>query len=363
MRIANRWAVGIGAMLAASNVAASAPQDPPMPGGPVPEHFVIGTKQGNVLENLPPRTRMISPFGERAVISPDGRKVAFVDHFLGNAFEYDIASGTTRNLTAHTPHLGISRIHYLPDGSYVLVAPRELDKTPQLTRRSKLELFWLDAKASGPLQALNQPVYEGIGVSRTSNKVAWSVNQPRVHPFEPGAQGTTAMMVGNVVVTDGHARLVGTRTLKTTAFNECALEAQDILPGDTAVLGPCYNTNGKDGGHRIWSVALSDGKVTEYPAPMHLYGEVEGMFPDGKRAFTECGNSHKQGLDLCLIELKANKPRYTRITYAQDYGNYRFSNPTVGPDGKLVAFQFGYASDEAGMGRGIFLMEFPPIAK
>jgi hypothetical protein len=77
----------------------------------------------------------------------------------------------------------------------------------------------------------------------------------------------------------------------------------------------------------------------------------------------ECGNSHKEGLDLCLLELKAERSRYTRITYAQDYGNCRFSNPTVDPDGKLVAFQFGYASDEPGVGRGIFLMEFPPVSK
>lgn len=331
-----------------------------IPGGPVPDKFVIGSKKGHPLDHLPAGIRVATAFGERAVISPDGRKFVFVDRFLGNAFEYDIATKTTRNITAHTPHLGISRIHYLSDGSYIIVAPRELAATPRDTRRTKLELFWLDAAASGPLVPLGQPVFEGIAASRTSNKIAWTENSPRdVYPLVPDAQGTATLKVGDVVVEDGRARLVGARTLLSTPFSECVLEAQDFLPGDGAVVLPCYNNDASLVGHKVLSVSLADGKVTNYPVPAHQYAEVEGVFPDGRRAFVECGNKHTEGLDLCLLELRADRPRYTRITYVQDYGNYRFSNPTVSPDGKLVAFQFGYASDESGMGRGILLLDFP----
>ncbi|HEV2597908.1 hypothetical protein [Sphingopyxis sp.] len=344
-----------------SPLSAGALEPVSMPGTPVPQRFVIGTKEGSPLDHLPRGVRLATAFGERAVISPDGRKFVFVDHFLGNAFEYDIASRTTRSVTAHTPHLGISRIHYLSDGSYLIVAPRELGASPRETRRTKLELFWLDAQASGPLQPLGQPVFEGVATSRISNRIAWTENTPRdVYPLSPDAQGTATLKVGEVVVENGRARLAGARTLMSRQFNECVLEAQDFLPGDAAVVLPCYNNDGSLVGHKVLSVALADGRVTDYPVPADQYGEVEGVFPDGKRAFVECGNKHTEGLDLCLLELVPRNPRYTRITFAQDFGNYRFSNPTVSPDGKLVAFQFGYASDESGTGRGILLMDFPP---
>jgi hypothetical protein len=334
----------------------AASQSVNMPGGPVPAKFSIGHRSGDPLIDLPPATRLISPFGERAVISPDGTKIAFVSKMLGDAFEYDIRTGTTRNLTVHMPHAGFFRVHYLHDGSYILTGARRSDQSVDQARENT-ELFWMDAAAAKPAVALNQRLFEGVALGRRSNMIAWTTISPAgVHAFGPGAVGDSKMMVGEVEVSGGTARLKNIRTLKTIALSECVMEAQDILPDDSAVTGPCYDMAR---GHKAWSIAVADGKVTNYPLPPNLYGEVEGLFPDGKRTFTECGNDNKIGLDLCILELKANAPRYTRLTYAQDFGNFRYSNPTVSQDGRRVAFQFGFASDPAGMGRGILLMDLP----
>lgn len=324
----------------------------------MPARFQIGGKTGAPLANLPSNIRVVSSFGERAVISPNSRKIAFIGRTLGDAYEYDIATGRTRNLTAHFPHNGWVRVHYLRDGSYILIGTRSPAATWTETREDRLELFWMDAQATGAAMPLDQKVYEGVAVSRESNKIAWSgISARKGKVLEAGAEGSSTLYVGDVQITGGRPKVVNARPIKVFDWKTCTIEAQDFLPGDKAVLGPCY-VRRTDGSvvTRAVSVAVADGVETEYPTPASQYAEVEGIFPDGKRVMVECSNDYREGLDLCVMDLKAADPRYVRITRVQDYGNYRFSNPTVAPDGTMVAFQFASASLESGTGQGILLM-------
>ncbi|RYE58277.1 MAG: hypothetical protein EOP18_01445, partial [Rhizobiaceae bacterium] len=66
----------------------------------------------------------LSSFGGRAAFSPDGRKIAFVGKTYGDAYEIDIATRKLRNLTHGIPHQGIMRIQYLPNGDFLVTAPR-----------------------------------------------------------------------------------------------------------------------------------------------------------------------------------------------------------------------------------------------
>ena len=345
------------AMVAAAFLMANAPA-PKMPGDPVPDTFTIGGKSGHPLDNLPAGTRLISPFGERAAFSPDGRRIAFVGKMLGDAFEYDIATGKTRNLTANVAHNGIVRVHYLPDGSYIVVAPQVLEASAAKTRVGRLELFWMDAQASR-LVPFREPIYEGVAVSRKSNKIAWVVNEPigtkPVEAQEAGHDGTSTLKSGRVVVSGGSAKLVDVHVLTTTKWSDCQLEAQDFLPDDRSVVGPCYNVRKTQ---IAAAVRVEDGKVFRYPTPQNLFGELEGIFPDGRRQLVECANYPREGLDLCLLEL-GGEHRYRRLTHVQDFGHYSFSNPVVAPDGRRIAFQFAIPSDPPGAGRGILLMDLP----
>ena len=43
-----------------------------------------------------------------------------------------------------------------------------------------------------------------------------------------------------------------------------------------------------------------------------------------------------------------------RLTFFSDYKGYKSSNPVIGDDGKLLAFQMARYTDLAGIGYGIF---------
>jgi len=335
------------AALLASPVAAR--DDVSMPGEPIKGSFEFGTRSGEPLDNLPPRTRLISHFGERPVFSPDSKKIAFVGKSYGDIFEYDIASGTVRNLTNHMPHGGFLRVHYMPDGSLILTGPVAMGPDRMETRFKKTELWWLDSAASGSLERLDQFLFEGVAISPVSNLIAWVYNDPPGYEMSEGARGI--LRTAEVVKRDGRVRLENIRDILTLPRSECIIEAQDFLPDGSAVMTVCY-------GGDIYVVPLSGEPVVKAPLPKAFYAEPEGIMPDGKRTLFECGIQGK-AVEICLAELKADKPRYTRLTRVSDFGDYRYSNPQVSRDGSMIAFQFAKGGDEPGVGRGILLINLP----
>jgi len=144
---------------------------------------------------------------------------------------------------------------------------------------------------------------------------------------------------------------------------ECFVEAQDFLPGDKGLTMPCYfyGKGPKGVETKVLSVDFATKKITEYPTPSALYGEVEGIFPDGKRTLVECAQDRSKGMDLCVLDLDPKKPRYTRMTDIVQYGGWKYGNPVVRPDGRMVAAQVGSADViDAGVGQGIVLMDLAP---
>ena len=71
---------------------------------------------GNPEEHLPAAITQLSGFGERAVWSPDGNRIAFMSKSFGDAFEVDVRTKVTRLVTGHFRHAGFLRVHYLPNG-------------------------------------------------------------------------------------------------------------------------------------------------------------------------------------------------------------------------------------------------------
>lgn len=345
--------------LGLASAAPAADRAIPLRGEPVVDNLPLGNLPGGPFANLPVGTRSISSFGERPVFSPNGQKIAFIGASYGDAFEYDLATGAVRNLTSHMPHKGFLRVHYLRDGSYLLLGPHTPDKTREETRASTIELWWMDAKASQPAVRLGPIVYEGLATSRISNMIAWSELTPRAKRSQD-ANGT-AMKTATVVVTRGRPRLDNVRTMMETG-RDCMVEAQDFLPGDRGLTFPCYRFTAKPGESitRVMSVDFASGEKTTYPTPPQLYGEVEGLFPDGKRTLVECSGDRTAGMDLCLLELKTDRPAYTRITRIMDYGHWKYGNPTVSPDGRRITASIGSADVvDAGVGEGIVVIDLP----
>lgn len=319
--------------------------------------FTIGAKPGNPTFDLPSNMRLLSAFGERPVFSPDGTRIAFIGASYGDAYEMDLKTGAVRNLTAHAPHNGFLRVHYLADGNFILMGPRLHGKTREETRNSHIELFWLDAQARRAPVALNRTAFEGIAVSPRSNLLAWSEIEPRADSFAQIEK--TKVMVATVAMEGGRPVLRDERQVLETTAAQCLVEPQDFLPGDSGLTLPCYYVPflKKPRQTDVVSVDFKTGKMTTYPTPAALYGEVEGLFPDGKSTLVECSGDRSAGMDICILELKADRPRYTRITRIMDYGRWKYGNPVVSPDGRSIAMQIGSADVvDAGVGQGIVML-------
>lgn len=328
-------------------------------GRPLSDALPPGNAPGDPTTLMPKGQRLISAFGERPVFSPDGTKLAFIGHSYGDAFEYDMRTHTLRNLTAHMPHRGFLRVHYLGDGSFLLLGPHEKGATMEETRQKKIEMFWLDRGATQAAVPLGPVVFEGVATSRATNRIAWTEMLPRGSTMA-SATGTL-LRTAEVVIDGGSARLGKVEDV--TMFSPCLGEAQDFLPGDKGVTAPCYTMDRAfPGGVRteVVSVDFASKAVTRYPTPPGLYGEVEGLFPDGKRTLVECSGDRSAGMDLCVLDLKVRDPRYTRITRIMDFGRWKYGNPVVSPDGRTIAAQVGSADViDVGMGLGIVLIDVP----
>lgn len=361
-------AVAVVAALATVTVAVAAERKPveaPSTGLDFSVH-----KDGDPLASLPAGTRMISTFGERPVFSPDGTRIAFIGKSYGDAFEYDLTTGKVRNLTAHSPNAGFLRVHYLSDGNLLLLGPRRLDADRQAMRISKIELWYLDKAEGSVIQPLHQTVAEGLAISPTSNRIGWAALDP-LHSA-PGDTRTeyTALKTGEVVVRNGVPELANVRELVRKPTSECVLEAQDFRANDGEMIAACYDVGGarlslgkfvKIEHSSIHGVRMSDGAMSTYlDIRDGTFAEPEGIAPSGKWMMVECGPGEGAGLDLCRLELKpGGGGRLSRLTRVLDYGPHRVSNPVISSDGKRIAFQFGRAGDEAGVGMGILVMPMP----
>ncbi len=323
-------------------------------GEAVPAAMPIGNRAGNPLIDMPPGQTLISAFGERPVFSPDGSRIAFIGNSYGDAFEYDLKSGETRNLTSHAANKGWLRIHYLADGSFLLLGPRIPAKTREETRFSRIELFWMDSSAKRAPVPLGKTVFEGVAASRTSQTIAWSEMKMAADGKGPA---TTTVFTARLATDAAGPRLVDVKSVITTG--DCFVEAQDFLPGDKGLTMPCYHFGqGENPPTEVVSVDFRSARLTRYPTPRSLYGEVEGIFPDGSKTLVECADDRRKGMDICVLDLDPARPRYTRMTDIVQYGGYKYGNPVVSPDAHWIAAQIGPADViDAGVGNGIVLMK------
>jgi hypothetical protein len=312
----------------------------------------------------PPRVEqaiMLSPFGGRAAFSPDGKKIAFVGKTYGDAYEIDIATRQVRNLTRDVPHQGIMRIQYLPSGDYLITAPR---RNTGVNTRAHLEMWVLDKELRRGLQPLGEQVFEGIAVSRKSNRVAWTVVEPELKPGEGWQLAfvrPTKRYVANVNFENGFARLVGKREIMPTLPRECGfIEPQDFRDDDKELVYSCMGTTSGGVLISVMGHKLGTGQNVTYRRRAGEYNEVEGIHPSGDWATVECGKQDKPGLpplDICRLELRPGGEMTPLVTGTVPGQTGDVSNPVVSPDGKWLAFQRSdHTSGDIGEGYGLYLL-------
>jgi Tol biopolymer transport system component len=313
-----------------------------------------GQKTGNPEETPPPGVRRLTWFGERASWSPDGRRIAFMEKSFGDAFEVVLENGAVRLLT-HYPHAGFLRVQYLPNGDYFLIGARTFEDIR--TTRSRDQEMWVlrkDFKPGDRAVPLEHKISEGVAISRTSMKIAWS-NTRGQYP-DVLAEGESVIYTADLTESGGRLVLSNRKEVIRAKAPECTLEAQDFRRNDTELIYTCYRSPFAD----VFGIELVTGKVTTYRKLAGEYNEVEGIFPDGETTLVESSREQAQQnsnyIDIWRLRLEPDSKDFVRVTRWGDSPGFKASNPVVSPDGRTIAFQSARSKDAAGVGYGIFLM-------
>jgi Tol biopolymer transport system component len=315
-----------------------------------------GTKTGNPEEHLPSNIRQLTHFGERASWSPDGKRIAFMEKSFGDAYEVDAATGVIHLLT-HYAHPGFLRVQFLPNGDYFLIGARTFtDISGTRSRDQEMWILKADFKPGDKAMPLEHKISEGVAISRTAMKIAWS-NTRGQYPdrFQPNE---SALYTADIKYDNGAPKVVNEKEILRAKAPECTLEAQDFRKNDNELIYTCYRSPFAD----VLGIDLNSGKTTVYRKVDGEYNEVEGIFPDGQYTLVESSREQMEHnsnyIDIWKLKLEPNSQDFTRVTHWGEYKGFKASNPVVSPDGKRMAFQSARSKDPAGVGYGIFVFTF-----
>src|ERR1051326_2339273 len=104
-------------------------------------------KPGSQLDHLPPNMEMLTHFGERADISPDNQRVAFMAKSFGDAMVVDMKTRVITCLTCNVPGAAFLRVMHLPSGDYLLIGPDHFENIN--VSRSRDNELWFLSKVRG----------------------------------------------------------------------------------------------------------------------------------------------------------------------------------------------------------------------
>ncbi len=316
-------------------------------------------KPGNPLENLPENIEVLTHFGERADISPDNQRVAFVAKSFGDAFVIDMKTRIIRCLTCIVPGAAFLRVMHLVTGDYILIGPERF-KDLRTSRREENELWFLSRQPGSKPVRLGQRMSEGAAISKRSLKMAWAETSWQ-NPELP--KGASRLVVAELDPAGGAPRLLNKKVVYESKDPSCTIEAQDFYDQDRKMTFTCYEPNDTAS---VMGIDLETGAVTNFSKAPGAYNEVEGIFPDGQHTSVEAdrqvqafgGRGGHRQIDIWKLKLDGTGKDFQRLTYFNDYEGYKASNPVVSTDGRFMAFQVARSADEAGVGYGILLFWF-----
>ncbi|MGH9553080.1 MAG: TolB family protein [Terriglobales bacterium] len=313
---------------------------------------------GSPLDHLPPNIEVLTHFGERADISPDNQRVAFMAKSFGDAMVVDLKSHIIRCLTCNVPGAALLRVMHLVTGDYILIGPDHFEDV-HASRSRDNELWFLSREPGARPVKLGQKMSEGAAISKKTLKIAFSQVAAQAPELAPDA---SRLVVADLDLS-GVPRLVNQKTVYESKDRSCVIEAQDFYDNDSKMTFTCYEPEGRSS---VMGIDLNTGKVENFSKAPGSYNEVEGMFPDGRYTAVEADRQCEQlggtrgsgNIDIWKLRLDGTGKDFTRLTHFNDYEGGKASNPVISTDGRFMAFQSARTSDPAGVGYGILLYRF-----
>ncbi len=316
-----------------------------------------GFRNGSPVDQLPPH---ISPFvtsiegGLRPAWHESGRRFLYLDDLVGDVFEFDMETGTSRPLTAHFAHWGFTRAHYLANGDLLLCGPAEFDPDDPERGRWHAQFWLLESGGGGAARPLGERCFEGPAVARHSMRIAWV----RTDLPEKMLTARSEIWTGIVDPNEGRPRIIEARRVlgRSDFYGLAMLEPQDFRPPDeTELLFTAYAWRGGE----AMGVDLETGRVVNY-TQSPWYEEMEGVTPDGRYAFVEreftMRNSPKGPIDLWLAPLDGSG-ELVRMTTFSEFAGFGANNPVVRPDCRSVLFGLRETGGQHGNSSGLLVYD------
>ena len=319
----------------------------------------VQRQPGSQLDRLPPDMEVLTYFGERADISPDNQRVAFMAKSFGDAMVIDLKTRIIRCLTCNVPGAAFLRVMHLVSGDYLIIGPDHFENI-QVSRTRDNELWFLSKERGSKPVKLGEKMSEGVAVSKNTLKVAYS-QIPAQAPEIPA--GASRLVVADVSLAGGKPTLVNKKVVYDSPDNRCRLEAQDFYDNDTKLTATCYEPKGMAS---VMGLELVTGAITNFSKMPGTYNEVEGIFPGGQYTTVEAdrqvetlgGERGSGNIDIWKLKLDGTGKDVVRLTRFNDYEAGKASNPVISSDGRFMAFQSAKTTDPAGVGYGIVILWF-----
>src|SRR5690242_13269033 len=313
---------------------------------------------GSQLDHLPRNIEVLTHFGERADISPDNQRVAFMAKSFGDAMVIDLKSRVIQCLTCNVPAASFLRVMHLVTGDYILIGPEHFENVHNSRTRDN-ELWYLSKERGSKPVKLDQKMSEGAAVSKKTLKIAFSQTAEQAPDLAPEA---SRLIVAELDLS-ATPKLINKKTVYESKDRSCTIEAQDFYDNDRKMTFTCYEPEGRAS---VMGIDLQTGEVTNFSKAPGTYNEVEGIFPDGLHSAVEADRQCEQlggqrgsgNIDIWKLRLDGTGKDFTRLTHFNDYEGGKASNPVISTDGRFMGFQSARTTDPAGVGYGILLYWF-----
>ncbi len=294
----------------------------------------------------------------------------FLSNQIGDVYLMDIERNTVRNLTSHFKHAGFTRAHKLNTGDLLLVGPVTGPQPPKdplsiydngqfsgclwvFEAPFNKQPYLLKRKVSGD-RMVNIPAWEGIAVSKESNRIVWSDTQTPF--FSEGIIKTgwnynfkpSNLWVGEFIHGSGRSYLDNARKIVPKKdIGAVFLEPQNFIgKEDQQVSFSAYGPSSSGSGDTY----LYDFKSSRIKQK-HLgkgYEEWEGVAPDYQKTFIEIDSEASrfkgpEAVELYIYDFSSGQN--TRVTYFRNdhlrADGFYLHEPVFSPNGKFALFATG----------------------